>query len=768
MMNQYVGKSVPRVDGVEKVTGRAIYSVDFSLPGMLYGAVLRSPWPHARILDVDLSEAQKVSGVKVAVSGKDFPFTFGVMIKDQPFLALDKVRYIGEPVAAVAAETELAAQEAVEKIRVRYEALPAVFDPREALAEGAPLLHEHLGEYSRSGAYEAVPGTNICTLRTYSLGNLQAGFEAADEIFEDEFFIHAVAHSPMEVHGAVAQYQPHSGDYVIWSSTDGPHRRAKELAEALGIPISQVRFISTYSGGGFGGKGTMVAEVVAVALARFSTGRPVKVVYSREEELAASQTRHAAFLKLKTGVKRDGSFTARKADIIWDKGAYASKGPEVGYRGALTIFGPYRIPNVELLSRMVYTNKEIAGAYRGFGTTQVTWACEVQVDIIAEKLKMDPLEFRLQNGYVEGDPWINGQVMRGVGLKETLLKASQKIGWDLAKAEPAGSKRRGKGLATTLKPTATPTDSYCLIKVNLDGSLTVLSSAVEIGGGQKTIMAQIAAESIGVPLSSISIPNSDTSVTPFDSGVTSSRITYHMGNAVRLAGEKVRQEILERARDTLKIDIARLSLSEGKIFEEGVGERITLKALLAKVFQRGGTIMAEGHYSPAQSSLLKAYPDLQKMSSIFWMFATHAAEVEVDTETGVVKVLKIAAAHDVGKAINPVLCEQQIEGSVIMGLSNSLLEEFKMDNGRVLNNTLADYKLATMMDIPEIFPILVETTHSEGPFGAKGIGEPAAAPTAPAIANAVFDAVGVRIKDLPLTPEKVLAALKQKKEGKGS
>jgi CO/xanthine dehydrogenase Mo-binding subunit len=763
METHYVGRSIPRVDGVEKVTGRAVYSVDLALPGMLFGAVLRSPWPHARILDVDLSEARKVSGVKVAVAGKDFPFTFGGMIKDQPILALDKVRYVGEPVAAVAAETELAAQEAVEKIRVRYEALPAVFDPREALADGAPLLHEHLETYSRSGPYVNVAGTNICTLRTYSLGNVQAGFEAADEIFEDEFFSHAVAHTPMEVHGAVAQYQPHTGDYVIWSSTDGPHRRAKELAEALSIPISRVRFISTYSGGGFGGKGSMVAEVVAVALARFSKGRPVRVIYSREEELAASQTRHAAYLTLKTGVKRDGSFTARKADIIWDKGAYASKGPDVGYRGALTIFGPYRIPNLELLSRMVYTNKEIAGAYRGFGTMQVTWACEAQIDIIAEKLKMDPLEFRLKNGFQEGDSWINGQVMRGVGLKETLLKASQRIGWNQPKAEPAGSKRKGKGLAATLKPTATPTDSYCLIKVNLDGSLTLLSSAVEIGGGQKTIMAQIAADAIGVPLSSISIPNSDTSITPFDSGVTSSRITYHMGNAVRLAGEKVRRKVLELAADDLKTDMARLTLSEGKIFEEGVGERTTLKALLGKVFQRGGTLMAEGHYTPAQSSLLKAYPNLEKMSSIFWMFATHAAEVEVDTETGIVKVLKIAAAHDVGKAINPALCEQQIEGSVIMGLSNALLEEFKMDHGRVLNDTLADYKLATMMDIPEIFPILVEVTHSEGPFGAKGIGEPAAAPTAPAIANAVFDAVGVRIKNLPLTPEKVLAALKQKK-----
>ncbi|MDP2240102.1 MAG: molybdopterin-dependent oxidoreductase [Burkholderiales bacterium] len=759
----YVGKSIPRLDGLEKVTGRAVYSVDLALPGMLHGDILRSPLPHARILEVDLSEARKVPGVKVAISGRDFPFMFGGMIKDQPFLAIDRVRYIGEPVAAVAGESELACQEALTKIRVRYEELPAVFDPRDALAEGAPLLHEGQENYTRFGPFESVPGTNICSTSTYALGNVQAGFEAADEIFTDEFYSHAVAHSPMEVHAALAQYSPDTDSYTVWSPTDGPHRRAKELSDALGIPINRIRFISMYSGGGFGGKGTLVAEGLAVAMARFSKGRPIKVVFTREAELTASQTRHAAIIRLKTGMKQDGTFTARQADIVWDKGAYASKGPDVAKRGSLTVFGPYRIPNLELVSRLVYTNKEIAGAYRGFGTIQVTWACEAQMDIIAEKLGMDPLEIRLKNCMQEEDLYINGQVMRGVGSKETLLKASQAIGWGQAKSSPNGSRRRGMGIATTLKPTVTPSDSYCLIKVSMDGSVTLLSSSVEVGAGQKTILAQIAADTIGVPLHSISVPHSDTSIAPFDFGVTSSRTTFHMGNAVRDAGGKVRRKILEWAQDVLKTDAARLNLIEGKILEEGVGERITLQALLAKIYQRGGSLLEVGHYSSAQSASLQASPDLQYMSSIFWMFATHAAEVEVDTQTGIVKVLKIAAAHDVGKAINPALCEQQIEGSVIMGLSNALLEEFKMKNGRILNDTLADYKLASMMDIPEIIPILVETGHAEGPFGAKGVGELAAAPTAPAIANAIFDAVGVRIRDLPLTPEKILKALREKK-----
>ena len=758
----YVGRSVSRVDALDKVTGRAVYSVDVLLPGMLYGATLRSPLPHARIMEIDISKARKVPGVRAVVTGKDFPFTFGTIIQDQPFLAIEKVRYVGEPVVAVAAETEAGAQEALEKIEVKYEELPAVFDPREAAAEGTPLIHENLEGYVRSDC-EIIPGTNICTFYTYSLGDMKKGFENSDEIFEDNFYVHAVAHSPMETHAAVAQYSPNSEEFIIWSSTDRPYRLAQDFTDGLKISLNKVRFISNYSGGGFGGKGAMVAEAIAVALARFTRGRPVKIVFSREEELTASHTRHASFIKLKTGVKRDGTLMARKAEITWDNGAYSAWGPNVARRGSLTIFGPYRIPHIELVSRLVYTNKEISGAYRGFGTTQMTWACEVQMDIIAERLGMDPLEIRLKNGYVEGDSYINGQALHSVGLRETLEKASREIGWGEKKSEKAGTKFKGKGIATTIKGTATPTDSSCFIKVDPDGSITLLSSSVEIGGGQKTVLAQIAADTIGVPLTSISVPNPDTNMTPYDYAVASSRTTYHMGNAVRIAGQKVRKKILEIAGEILKTDPTSLSLSEGEIFKEGTGEQITLKALLTKRFgAKGGAILEEGYFTPEGSHLLEALPGLKGMSSIFWMFATHAAEVEVDTETGVVKVLKIAASHDVGKAINPLGCEQQIEGAVIMGISNTLFEEFKMEKGRILNDTLSDYKLASILDIPEIVPIIVEARHEEGPFGAKGIGEPAAAPTAPAIANAVFDAVGIRIKDLPITPEKVIAALREK------
>ena len=768
LKTRYVGAHIPRVDARDKVTGQAVYGFDVDLPGMLYGAALRSPLPHARIIEIDLSEAIKAPGVRAVVTGRDFPFTFGSAIKDQPFLAIDRVRYVGEPLAAVAAETESEALGAIQKICLRLEEIPAVFDSREAIKEGSPLVHPDLERYPNSG-HPVVPGTNICVLRTYKLGDVDRGFAEADQVFEDEFSAHAVSHATMEPHVAVAQYLPATNHYTFWSSTDRPYLLSRELANALGISSDHIRCIVPYVGGAFGGKNTLIAEAIAIALARFTRGRPVKVVFSREEELTATQVRVGAYMRLKTGVKKDGTLTARKADIIWDSGAYVSNSNGVAIRGAYTIFGPYRIPNIELISRLVYTNKEISSSYRGYGTTQVTWACESQMDMIARRLEIDPFEIRLKNAYVEGDRYINGQLLHAVGLKDTLIRAGQEIEWGTVRQPSTGTKRRGKGMAVILKGTLTPTNSCCFIKVNQDAGATVICTVPETGGGQRTVLSQIAAEAIGLPLDSVSVTCPDTSITPFNDAVGSSRTTFHMGNAVLAAGQQVRKKIVDLAAKMLETDPGRLSLSEGKIIEEGTGERTTLKALLTQAFGPAVDLLGEAFYSPADSPLLAANSGMKgwdsRMSSIFWMFASHAAEVEVDIETGAVRVIKVVAAHDVGRAINPVACEQQIEGAVVMGVSNTLFEEFKMEKGRILNNSLADYKLATMLDAPRIVPILVEAPHQEGPFGAKGVGEPAAGATAPAIANAIFDAIGIRINDLPITPEKVLAALKEK-EGK--
>jgi carbon-monoxide dehydrogenase large subunit len=761
-MTSYVGTRTPRVDSVEKVTGGAVYAVDIVLPGMLHGAVLRSPHPHARIVSIDTSAAKRAPGVKAVVTGSDFPHLFGSAIKDQPFLAIDRVRYVGEPVVAIAATTEAAAQEALDLIQIAYEELPAVVDMRAALAADAPLVHPDLHDYER-GDHEIVPHTNINTLYRYERGDVEAGFAAADVVVAGEYTAHALSHVALEVHAAIAEYDAGSGGYTLWVSTDRPFMLRNELAAGLGLDSSRVRLIVAQVGGSFGGKGVPIAEAVAVALAHHTEGRPVRVELSREEDLIASQLRVPAIMKLKTGVTRDGSLTARSAEVIWDSGAYTAYTVGVAIRGSQTIVGPYRIPNLEILSRQVYTNKSITGSYRGYGTTQVTWACESQMDEIAARLDVDPVAFRLQNGYEEGDAYLNGQIMHGVGLRETIERASAAIGWGEVARESAQHLRRGKGIASMIKPTMTPSSSNCVINVEQDGRVSVVCAAPEIGAGQNTVLAQMAADAIGVPVADVSVPATDTALTPYNGPVASSRTTYHMGNAILSAGAEIRDEILDLAGEALNVEPGRLDLRHGAVHDSDGELRITLRDLLARYATAGYSITAGSRFSTAGSPLLKADPGEEWMSSIFWMLCTQAAEVEVDIETGVIRVVRVVAAADVGRAINPMTVEQQIEGGVVMGLSNGLFERFSIRDGRIENGSLADYKVATIHDLPEIIPIIVESVHNEAPFGAKGVGEPAAAATPPAIANALYDAIGVRITDLPMTPEKVLMAMAEQR-----
>jgi carbon-monoxide dehydrogenase large subunit len=758
-MTTHVGQSVTRVDAREKVTGAAIYGVDVQLTGMLHGAVVRSPYPHARIISIDTAAAEVAPGVEAIVTGQRFPYIFGSAMRDQPFLAIDRVRYIGEPVVAIAARTEAEAQEAVELVTVEYEELPAVLDPIQALDDGAPLVHPEMHTYER-GPHEIVPHTNINTLWTFERGDVEVGFAAADLVVEDEFTAHALSHAALEPHVAVAQYEAATGAYTAWVSTDRPFQLRGELTAALGLPSDKMRLIVANVGGSFGGKNTLIAESIAVALARFANGRPVRVEFTREEDLIATQTRVPAIMKIKTGVTKDGVLTARRAEILWDSGAYTSNTVGVAIRGSSTIFGPYRVPDLALVAKQVYTNRAISGSYRGYGTTQVTWACESQMDMIAARLEIDPVVLRLRNGYEEGDAYVNEQIMHGVGLRESLERTASEIGWGEVDRQPAPHLRRGKGIATMIKPTATPTSSNCVIKVEHDGRVSVLVAAPEIGSGQATVLAQMAADAVGVPIESIVIPPTDTAFSPFNGPVASSRTTYHVGNAIRTAGAEVREKILATAGEVLGLESESLELVDGEIL---LGEErlTTIAELLGGFGFEGHSVTAEARFTTRGSPLLKASPPYEWMSSIFWMFATHAVEIEVDIETGVVRIIKVAAAQDVGRAINPMTCEQQIEGGVVMGISNALFEEFKGSGGRIENSSFADYKLAAMPDLPEIVPIVVESHHSEAPFGAKGVGEPAAAATPPAIANALYDAVGIRITDLPLTAERILRAIEE-------
>jgi len=757
-----MGERLPRIDAPAKVTGAAEFGSDVVRAGMLHGAVLRSPHHHARIVAIDTSRAKLAPGVRAVVTGRDFPFTFGPFIQDQPFLAIDRVRFVGEPVAAVAADTERQAQEAVDLITVQYEELPAVLDADQALDSNAPLVHPDLHTYRRS-RHEIVPHSNINSVTQYSHGDVEEGFRQADMVFEDEFSVHAVSHVTLEPHTAVAVYGPVDQGYTLWVSTDRPFQLRDELATALGIPRRQVRIMVGYVGGSFGGKGTLIAEAVAVALARQIPGRPVRVAFSREEDLVASRLRMPARIRLKTGVSRDGMLRARQADFVWVGGAYASNAVGIAIRGPKAVFGPYRIPNVEFRSRMVYTNTCPTGSYRGYGTTQAAWACESQMDIIAHGLGLDPLMLRLANGYREGDRWINGQVIRGVNVEETLELIGREIGWGMVERAPASHLRRGKGMATMIKETLTPSSSNVGIRLEQHGEVTVLCAAPEIGAGQETALSQIAAEAIGVSVDVVSLPATDTATAPFNGPVASSRTTFHVGNAIRSAGLELRARVLAMAGEVLGIEPPRLELQDGVISERDRGPRMTLSELLGRYEAGGCSLLAEARYSSAGSPLLEADEGAEWVSTIFWMIASQAVEVEVDIETGMLRVVKVAAAADVGRPINRTLCEQQIEGGVVMGISNTLFEEFETRDGRIENGNLVDYRVATMHDLPEIVPILVESDHPEAPYGAKGIGEPAAAATAPAIANALFDAIGVRITDLPITPEKILAGLREQR-----
>ncbi|MDF1591127.1 MAG: xanthine dehydrogenase family protein molybdopterin-binding subunit [Desulfobacterales bacterium] len=751
-----VGQSIPRIDAVEKVTGSAVFGDDMDFSRGLYGKALRSPFAHAEIVAVDIREALLLPGVKAIVTGKDIQALGGEALKDYPFLAVEKVRYAGEPVAVVAAIRVEIAEKALDLIRVEYRELPVVVDPEKAMAPKSPLVHERLGDYHHLPVIQPIAGTNICHHVSFIKGDIGQGFAESDAIFRDTFTTQMVQHGAIEPHMAIARVDA-SGSITIWVTNDGPHRLRKDLAEALGLPLKKIRVISPpYMGGGFGAKGGLKVETLCIALALKTKGRPVKMVLTREEVFTSSLVRHPSVIKMKTGVKKDGRILAREVDLIYDTGAYSEKGPTVCQQASTAAAGPYNIPHVKVTGYCVYTNRPIAGAFRGYGHTQAAWAHESQMDIIAAELGINPVEIRLKNAVREGDISPTGQqILNSVGLTECIEKATADVRWE----EP-GKKFHGKGFACGYKNTKTPSGSSAIVKVSQDGSVELLTSTVEIGQGAKTILAQMVAEEIGVPVAAITVSTPDTDITPYDASTTSSRSTFHMGNAVKNAARDVRDQIFQIAAQVLGEQPTALGIETGCVFVlKNKTNRMSYADVLKNQCRAGIDIIGRGSYHPDDEGVC-AGP--WSSPSIFWMYGAHYVEVEVDIETGQVRVTKIVGAHDVGKAINPNACEGQIEGGIIQGLGPTLMEEMLIGaKGEVRNPNFLDYKLPTAMDIPEIIPIIVEVPCSEGPWGAKGLGEMTTVPIAPAIANAIYDAVGVRIKDLPITPEKLLKAMKE-------
>jgi CO/xanthine dehydrogenase Mo-binding subunit len=746
-----VGKSLARLDASGKVTGTAVYAADFTLPGMLHGRIFRSTEPHARIVRLDLSRARQVPGVRAVISAADVPdVLYGGAVKDEPVFARDKVRYAGQPVAAVAAATPEAADAALGAIDVSYAPLPAVLDLDAALAPGAPLVHEQWRSYT------AIPilhrDGNVCNRARIVVGDVERGFEEAEHVFEHRFHTAMVHQGYTEPRAAVAAWDS-AGTVTVWSNTQLPFEVQNTLAEILQLPPSKIRVVVPGIGGGFGGKLRVGVEHLAAFLAK-KTGRPVKVMTSSEEELTASYPRQGTMIELKTGVMRDGRIIAKSGRIWFDTGAFAGSGPGVASVATLVLAGPYRIPNLHLEGLAVYSNKTNCGSFRAPSGPQANFAVESQMDIIADALGIDPLTLRLKNIVREGDEGATGQVLTAVGLEECLVKAAAAIGWHDRKPAPG----RGKGLACGWW-TTTGGSSGVYVKINPDGTVALNTGAVEIGTGALTGAAQVLAEELTVDLVDINVVSGDTWSTPFDFGAQGSRTAFAVGNACRAAVADLKRQIAALAAAQLGVEPEAIALA-GK-HAVANGKRVSLADLARLSQQTGGGLIAHGTFiappTAYDSKRVEAhvYPAFHSPS-----FHAHAVDLSVDAETGDIAIHKYVVAQDVGFAMNPTYIEGQIEGGVAQGLGQALSEEIVYEGGHVLNANLTDYKMPTTLDVPRVESILVQHPGVVGPYGAKGVGEPPNIEPPAAVANAVAAATGLRMTSLPITAEKIVLGLR--------
>ena len=756
-----VGKETRRVDGLEKVTGKALYTGDLQLPGMAYAKILRSPMAHARLLKVDVSKARQLTGVITTLTRddiKDFNYKYGATYKDQSIVAVDKVRYVGDPVAAVLAEDPALAEEALNLIDVEYDELPKVTNIEEAVAPGAIQVHE--GDVARAelrgsvyGAPERFNGTNVCYYLGFSRGNVGKGFAESDFVYEDTFRFQKVQHYSLEAHVNIAHYD---GDKLtVWASCQDPFTLRDHLSGIFRLPLSRVRVIVPYVGGGYGGKLYVKAEPISVALS-WKTRRPVKLALSVSESFK-TVTRHPARVTVKTGVKKDGRLVARECQIYMDTGAYADAGPRVTQKAGYRSLGPYKIPHAKVEAHGVYTNTVPAGAFRGFGALQVTWAYESQMDMIAERLGLDPLDLRLKNLLKKGDLYTAGDTPVDCDLKEGLLKVADAIGWREKSAKP----NRAKGISCCIKDAGgTYKVAGATVKMSSDGSVVLLTGTVEVGQGPRTALSQVVAEELAMSMDEITVAQLDTDVTPYDISTSASSSMVVMGTAVQRAAQDVKKQLLQCAAKVLKQKVDHLAIHRGKV-HLGEGEGIPYGKVIVDFFgSKAGEIIGKGLYKDKRSA--KA---ILGSTTTFWEVGWGAVEVEVDPETGVIRLLNYVSAADAGKAINPDQCIGQDEGAVMFGIGHTLMEEMIYEDGQLLNPNLVDYRVPMFEDLPQhLHTILIENGNGPGPFGSKGLGEGGLLPVASAVANAVSRAVGVRIQTLPLTPPNVWRALQEKRQ----
>lgn len=746
---RYVGHSVPRLDAREKVTGKALFTQDIQVPDMLWGKVLRSPLPHARILSIDTSRAKRLPGVVAVVTGEDvrsLNYLWGHALADHPLLAVDKVRYIGEPVVGVAAIDERTAEAALELIDVEYDPLPFVTDVESALLPEAPIIHGQKYEQGEHRGFtediRQAHHPNIFHHAQQGWGDVEKGFAEADFVHEAEYRYPMCFHYTMEPYVCIADVKPDS--VTVWTSGQHPYMVRDTLSKIFNLPLSQVRVIVPYVGGGYGGKSYAKIEPLACAIS-WKAGRPVKLQMTVEESVLTTRS-DAAICRVKTGVKADGTLVAREFTIYLDSGAYAENSPLVTRAVANRCFGPYRIPHLRVNVYAVYTNTAPASSFRGFGAPQGAFAGESQIDEIADHLGIDPVDIRLRNLVDRGEEIIPGHRPLDGDLKGDLRKLAELLRWD---DQPPKGSGRGKGIAITASDAGSQPIGSALVRMHSDGSVTVFVSSTEIGQGSRTVLGQIAAEVLQVPLERIKVVPSDTSITPYDRSTGASRSTTVVGRAVQMACEDLRQKLaimaVELWGDAVEI------VADGVVVN-GV-KRSWCDVITAYFHLPAGEVIGYSH--------IRRTGEWSKLP-VFWELGVVGVEVSVDPATGKIRLERVVTVGDVGKAINPQQAEGQDIGAATMGYGQALMEELIYEGPQLLNGDMLSYPVPRFRDMPEFTTCLVENQDGIGPYGAKGGGEGALNPVPAAVANAVARAVGVRIREVPLTPERVWRALEAK------
>jgi CO/xanthine dehydrogenase Mo-binding subunit len=767
---QFIGQPMARIEELEKITGAARFVDDLDFgPDLLHAAIIESPHAHALIKSIDAAAALKIPGVVKVVTGGDFPYKFGLYMKDRYIFAVDRVRFVGEQVAAVIARCPKTARRAARLVKVQYEVLPAVLHVAKALEDGAPLVHPDLGDYPHVPWFFPRPKTNIAHWRKTRRGDIDKAFAESDVVLEDTYTVPRYAHCAIETHVIVGCYD-HAGRLTLWSASQSPFTQRNCFAETLaplGIRHQDVRVITPFVGGGFGGKAGVTMEIIGAALAVAVKGHPVKVRWTREQEFTNTYQRQGVVATIKMGARRDGTITALEHTLHWDAGAYAEYGANVVNAVGLSATGPYRIPHIKIDSVCVYTNLPPGGPYRGFGYSEFHFGLESHITRLAKAIGMDAVEFRRRNAIKEGDRLAYGAAMNPCGLVQAIDRVAEAIAWGTKETSDDPHIAIGKGFALMWKAPALPPNAStsAFLKFNEDGSLNVLVSGMEIGQGYLTMIAQVAAEILTVPPHKIRVETPDTDRNPYHWQTVGSHVTWNSGNAVIKAACEARERIFDLVHRVFGFQTEDLYLENESVkcrsredFDLPFAKFVITGIMMDDGTFRGGPIVASGAHMPEFTTALSD-PETSQGGhpNLHYTIGAAGAIVAVDRQTGKMKVLKAALAIDAGKALNPELVKGQIVGGMLQGLATVLYEDMRFDaKGKLLNPNFTDYKIPTALDIPDlVIPIIIETPQPDGPFGARGIGEHTMIPAAPIIANAVDDALGLRLKSMPITAEVV-------------